>query len=361
MSPRVWIALSCTAAALVFTALWSHLPACCPAPPSGRAVVNADQTVVILWDAAAKTQHFIRQASFKSEADDFGFLVPSPSRPELDESGSDAFPFLAQLTAPEIQRVGRPSPGMSCACSASAPTVKSALPDAVRVLEQKQVAGFAATVLEADSSKVLVDWLQENGFAFSPEVEAWAKPYVEQRWKFTALKVAKEKAEGESSPDVAAAALRISFQTERPLFPYREPDSQKSAATLGASQRLLRIYFLGDARYDGELTKEQPWTGKVTWAGKLTGDSRKRALDLLKLPETTGPAEYWLTEFEDSWPYQPAPADLYFAPSAKQDSVKRPPIIQYVSSPLPNDITAYAAAAVVVLPLFRRRKKKDVA
>jgi hypothetical protein len=51
-------------------------PACCPVPPSGKPVVNADQTVIMIWDAATKTQHFIRQASFKSAADDFGFLVP---------------------------------------------------------------------------------------------------------------------------------------------------------------------------------------------------------------------------------------------------------------------------------------------
>src|SRR5688572_17150914 len=38
-------------------------PACAPAPPSGKPVVNADQTVVIVWDAATKTQHLIRQAS----------------------------------------------------------------------------------------------------------------------------------------------------------------------------------------------------------------------------------------------------------------------------------------------------------
>lgn len=357
MPPRVWIALSCTSAALVAGAMWSRSPACCPAPPSGRAVVNADQTVVILWDAATKTQHFIRQASFKSEADDFGFLVPSPTQPELDESGNEAFPYLATVTAPEIKRMPRPGEGVSCGCGAAAPKSAELKADTVRVLEQKQVAGFAATVLEADSTTALVDWLKENGFAFSPEVEAWAKPYVEQGWKITALKVAKDKSEGET-PIVAATALRISFKTERPLFPYREPDSEKSAAILGAKNRLLRIYFLAEAKYEGELTKEQPWTGKVAWADKLNSDSRKKALELLKLPETAAPAECWLTEFEDNWPYQPAPADLQFSPSAGQEAVKRPPIIQYVSSPLPRDITAYAAAAVIVLPLFRRRRRK---
>jgi hypothetical protein len=88
MTTRLWFGLLGTAAPLL---LWSPAPACCPAPPSGKAVVNADQTVLIIWDAATKTEHFIRQASFKSEADDFGFLVPSPTQPELDESGNEAF------------------------------------------------------------------------------------------------------------------------------------------------------------------------------------------------------------------------------------------------------------------------------
>ena len=57
------------------------MPACCPAPPSGKPVVNADQTVIILWDAARKTEHFIRKASFKSDADNFGFLVTKLNRP----------------------------------------------------------------------------------------------------------------------------------------------------------------------------------------------------------------------------------------------------------------------------------------
>ena len=50
-------------------------PGCCPAGPKGKAVVNADQTVIILWDAANKIEHFIRKASFKSNADDFGFIA----------------------------------------------------------------------------------------------------------------------------------------------------------------------------------------------------------------------------------------------------------------------------------------------
>ena len=155
-------------------------------------MVNADQTVVMVWDAAAKTEHFIRRASFKAGADDFGFLVPTPSRPELEESGDGAFPVLAAVTAPRVMVVPRPSGGGGCGCSKEGHDAADVLtPAGVTVLEDKVVAGFHAVVLEARSGEDLADWLKANGYAFSPEVQAWAKPYVEQGWKITALKVAK--------------------------------------------------------------------------------------------------------------------------------------------------------------------------
>lgn len=318
-------------------------------------MVNADQTVVILWDAAAHTQHFIRKASFKSEAEDFGFLIPTPTQPKLDESGNAAFPFLQKLTEPETRKVRRPS-GMNCGCSEEFKSADSVPAGAVLILEDKLVAGFRAVVLEADSSDALVDWLRENGFAFSPEVEAWAKPYVDAGWKITALKVAKAE-EAKEDKNVAAAALRLTFQTDQPLFPYREPDSHDATKALGASQRLLRIYFIGEARYQGDLTKDVAWTGRVAWSGKLNSEDRRNALELLNLPENAGPAEWWLTEFEDNWPYRVAPADLNFTRAADQSAVKRPPIVEYVASDSSLDFMACAIFAVVIVPhLFRRAR-----
>jgi hypothetical protein len=362
MSLRFWFTPALLGGTLILSLSAPPTPACCPAPPSGKPVVNADQTVLILWDADTKTQHFVREASFKSEADDFGFLVPSPAVPELEESGSAAFPFLQKLTEPEIIAVPRPTGGVGCGCSAAALKGQMEPGDAnkqdVQVHIEKEVAGLKASVLETKSADALVKWLKENGYAFSPEVAAWAKPYVEAGWMITAFKVIKNKDEAEQKR-VAATSLRMSFKTDRPLFPYREPDPKEFAKALGARHRLLRIYFVAEARYRGELTPDDPWTGKVAWAGKLGDGGRKQALELLKLPENAGPKEWWLTEFEDDWPYRAAPADVVFSRDLDQGDVRREPIRRYVAAPWPTDVTAYAlAAAVVVPPLVRRVRRR---
>jgi hypothetical protein len=316
----------------------------------GKPVVNADQTVIILWDAANQTQHFVRKASFHSESDDFGFIVPSPSRPELDESGDEAFPLLSEVTAPPVKRTLRPlCLGIGCGAHSLQFDRGAAGEELVTVVQEKQVAGFDAVVLEAKSSHALVGWLREHNFVLSPEVEAWAGG------SFRALKVSKKSRDGAKS--VAAPALRISFKTDRPLFPYREPDPTVHAKALGLKKRLLRIYFIAEARYRGELIKDEPWTGQVAWADKLTPQTRQKVLERLKLPPTTGPDTWWLTEFEDDWPYRAAPADVYFALDPIQERKHREPIYRYyLSSAWPRDASVYALAAVVVLPLVRRRR-----
>jgi hypothetical protein len=319
--------------------------------------VNADQTVIIVWDAATKTEHFIRRASFKSLADDFGFIIPTPSQPVLDESGDEAFSFLAKLTAPEIVKTPRPSSGMGCGCSKT--VTMSATHAPLRVLQEKTVAGFDAVVLEADSSAALVKWLKDNGYAFSPEIETWANPYVVAGWKFTALKIAKDPGR-KADETVAASALRMSFKTDRPLFPYREPDSKSSATELGAANRLLRIFFISDARYQGDLDGKSPWTGKTAWSNPCTPDDFSKLLGFLKLPNATALATSWLTEFEDDWPYQIAPGDLYFSRATSQERVKREPTIEYVTSARYSDVAPYALAigAFAIAPRFFARRRR---
>jgi hypothetical protein len=73
---------------------------CAPAPPKGSWVDVANETAVIIWDAKSKTEHFIRSASFTSTSADFGFLVPTPTKPELTEASPEIYEGLGKVTEP---------------------------------------------------------------------------------------------------------------------------------------------------------------------------------------------------------------------------------------------------------------------
>jgi len=350
----------CAFTAILFFARPSD--ACCPAPPPHQEVLNADQTIILVWDKENKTEHFIRRASFESNADDFGFLVPTPSQPELSESGDEAFPFFAKITEPEVVKKERPSSdsGGCCGMMPGAKSAGGAAPDpqSVRVLEEKSVAGFQASVLEASSASALVGWLKDHGYELSPAVEAWAKPYVDQKWKITALRVAKDKnaPEPANAKHIAAAALRMSFKTDRPLFPYREPQaSQEGQQALATRGRLLRIFFVGDARSAAAFENKDAWGGHVAWSGKMKAESRSQALKMLGLPEASSPKSWWLTEFEDPW--IPKNSDLYFADSPTQQDVRRPPVIEYVKNET-SDGVQYAGLFLLPALALRLRRRR---
>lgn len=326
--------------------------ACCAVfPKPDQPVLNADQTVLLIWDAATHTEHFIRRATFRGAANDIGFLVPSPTQPELAEAGEAAFPQLAERTKPEVVTKTVWSFNRYKSLhekTAGAASVFGRDESPVRVLEEKLVAGFNAVVLEADSAEALTAWFTEHGYAFSPAVAAWVQPYIAAKWKITAFRVAKSP-DGSPIARVDAPALRLSFHSDRLLFPYREPDPQGADQRLGVADRLLRLYVVSDARYSGQLTKESPWTGNAVWSNPLPADTRSSLLTTLKLPATTGPSTWWLTEFEDHWPYRVAPADLYFDRAPDKSTLKRPPIIHTVYRVIPLELVVLVSVVALLL------------
>jgi hypothetical protein len=308
--------------------------ACCAVAEAGRPVVNADQTVILWWDRPNQTQHFIRRASFKGGGDSVGFLVPSPTRPSLEKSGDDAFPYLADLTRPSSG-----GGGFAIGCAVAAPAPRSE----VKVIEEKTVAGYDAVVLTAGSGEALLRWLNENGFAFRPETAAWAEPYVKNGWYISAMKISKETSR-DPQAKLGVSALRISFKTDRPLFPYREPDSRDDASKLDVTRRLLRIYLVAEAPYQGRFSTGMPWPANVGYSSPLKDDERSRLAELLELPATTSSGKMWLTEFEHQWPYGIAPGDVYFEQASKPVQVQQSGM----------DPTMILLAGGVLFPRLRR-------
>jgi hypothetical protein len=312
---------------------------CAPAPPPGRHVSILAEQALIVWEPAARRQHFIRRARFHSDAADFGFLVPTPSVPELAEAPDAVFDGLHASIQPEVvRRTGlRPVPfavvllpftlffmdrGVETGAAAGAPQMVTA--PRVQVLEERRVAGYDAAVLQADDPAALMRWLEEHGYDARPELLAWLRPYVEQRYTVTAFKVA-----GSAGPSaVSTQAVRMTFAAERPFYPYREPEAPPSPASPPGPPpaRELLVYVVAPQRMQGTLGEgaaAAPWPAEVPWAAPGRGLATVLAP---ALPAGAAPDAPWLTTFVDRASPRPGARDLFFAASAAQDAVVPPPI-----------------------------------
>ncbi len=279
-------------ASLALLAAARPCEACAPAPSLGERVQIADESAIIAWDEAAKREHFIRRASFRAAGRDFGFLVPTPTQPELGEVDDAVFARLEEATKPEVvERIEHELvPAFLCAfpyyfmarSAGSAPMAASA---PVRVLATQRVAGFDAVVLEADDAGALAAWLDQHGYASRPELAAWLAPYVSAKWKLTAFKIAADT----SSRTADTSAVRMSFTTDRPFFPYREPTDQREnlpASEVDAS-RLLRVFFFGKERVAGSIGPERAaWPGSAIWSDHV--DPRASAGCRSRCPRARG-------------------------------------------------------------------------
>src|SRR5215813_5472196 len=72
--------------------------ACCYFAAKDKDILQPAQKVFITWDPVEKVESFTVQPKFEGNALDFGMVIPSPSRPKLDEMPRDFFKALALFT-----------------------------------------------------------------------------------------------------------------------------------------------------------------------------------------------------------------------------------------------------------------------
>lgn len=333
------LALAVVLAAVAWPVAWS----CYVAPRPGDQVQIAQETAVIIWDAEHQTEHFIRQGTFATSSRDFGFLVPTPTVPEFSEVDTRLFSDLQTLTAPKVIRQPRPksaAPTGGCGClpssgfEAARNSVDAPLPmaPAVTVHAEQTIAGQDVVVLSATDAGAIAGWLKEHDYSVDDSLTTWMAPYVEQGWKITAFRFSRS---ATAPGDLQSRAVCLSFATDQPFYPYREPPPPAELLELARqgrlAERLLRVYFLGAERVQGHLGAEQhPWPGTHVWSRDLAAEEQSRWLTHLELPGELRTGPWRLTEFEDRASPRPGSDDLLFVRSEDQSSFERPPVIEYV-------------------------------
>jgi hypothetical protein len=344
------------AAMLALTCAAARSPAalaCAPAPPQGQQIVTEREDALIVWDAPSHREHFVRRALFGGVIREFGFLVPTPSRPELEEASEAVFAELDRVTEPSViikqDWVAAPVgctmlPWMFLrAGSKAAPSYEAS---AVTLLEEKRVAGLDATVLEASDAAALAAWLEARGFAFRPALRAWVEPYLASGWKITAFRYAGDARLPGSN--LASRALRMSFATDAPIYPYREPEDQ-----LTLPLRELRLFLLATSPLEAA-----PFAGREPWPAALRFSASLQLPGALgqALPGVSLPGSAWLVEYRDRTSKRP-PTDLSFVAAIASREVRPEPVIVYHQRPVPIPYEAPLVLGGVAWWWQRRRRR----
>lgn len=127
--------------------------------------LSFEQTLIV-HDPESGREHFVREVVFRAATKPFGFVVPTPTRPEVARLAKNPFERLRAIF-PHRSRVGV---GLGTGQGFGSGVGQKGA--GVSVLEVKKVGSLTAFVLAADDEQALAAWLAEHQLESGPEAKA---------------------------------------------------------------------------------------------------------------------------------------------------------------------------------------------
>ena len=200
-------------------------------------VLQPSQIAFITWDPESKTETVTVQPRFEGSAQDFGMVIPTPSKPKLDNMPSDFFKALGTYTQakrrviPDSKLLPRMM-GFGGSRGLGAPEAmagndgggapEDVKPPTVVVLEVGTVGNLDYKILSATRAADLYQWLKDNKYSYSGD-EATLNFYVQKKYFFTVMKIdtlqMKRSKDGSYTGDVTPT--RFTFTSEKLVYPTR--------------------------------------------------------------------------------------------------------------------------------------------
>lgn len=177
--------------------------------------------VCIIYNGKKET--LVLQVKYSGNVEDFAWIVPIPALPEENSISTEKDSIFKQLhdwTQPRVYREREKAKGYGLD-EEGAPEIISG-PE-VQVWERLQVGPYEVAVLSGSSSQALISWLASNGYPFPEEAGPTIDFYVQKKWYFLATRVQVQSPLPGSNSTYQAGlpALKMTFQTEKPVFPLR--------------------------------------------------------------------------------------------------------------------------------------------
>ncbi len=297
--------------------------ACCYFAAKDKDINQPGQKAFISWNPITKNESFTVQPKFEGNAVDFGMVIPSPSRPKLDEMPRDFFKNLALYTIlmplpqPIYTPLDPPLPPPPCAAAGFAGGGGGGMSpkkEKVRVLESGVVGSLDYKIIVADEATALFQWLKTNHYSYGGD-ESTLEFYIKKKWFFTVMKIdskqMKKASDGSYLGEVTPT--RFAFSSEQCIYPLKitqisvkdktealfyvqapgQMDLESEWSWMHSYRPMFLNYMLGcsaDPHQQEELQTRTLWlqkkqakdpkyeTTKLEWAKKL-GDAEMSVLD----------------------------------------------------------------------------------
>ncbi len=207
-------------------------------------VDQAAERILFAKDGEDMVAHV--QIQYTGPSENFSWIVPVPSEPELGIGSDELFQTLRATTRPQFNiqvttegecrsedgffdRFGAPTAGAALD-SASAESAR------VQVLSQEQVGPFESVVLKGDDPETLKQWLRDNGYDVPPQVDPLLDPYIKNDMLLLALKLRKDRTDGDLKPIV------MRYKADKPMIPIQ------LTAVAAEDDMDVQVWLLGEER-----------------------------------------------------------------------------------------------------------------
>ncbi len=159
------------------------------------------------------------QINYTGGAPDFAWVVPVPSVPEVDVAEMDSFNEIQAATDPVFMLPPPPDCMFDDDLAFRAPVMEEAESAAgdVTVFASGEAGPYAYDVVGTETGNVnaLIDWLNENNYRITPEMEPLVYVYVEEAMIFLAMKLQPDQGVQDIQP------IKMTYQSQQPMIPLR--------------------------------------------------------------------------------------------------------------------------------------------
>ncbi len=255
------------------------------------------------------------QTTYHGPAAGFAWIVPVPGEPREDDvfiASSEFISHLLDTTAPRVEThietpAQRHYAGEDGIIVGEAPppgALMGGMEPSVTVHRRMEVGDYDVSVLSATGPHVLIDWLNDNGYATPTQHADVIDHYVQKHWYFVALRVLPSVVEDRPVLD-DVKPIGIEFAADElvyPLYISRASSRQKTALTLVAltaepveCEQLHRAHLPLDQEFE-------PGTHYAAIRREIVEKALQRPATILEYAGYGGFAEPDLHWLDERWP-----------------------------------------------------------